>query len=80
MTTLPGLFSGFIPGGRGELSQEEKRGAYRAMVACPTGSIRLDSPDPLVKDTLTDFPFPVDSERLPGTVCSVIKAVPALML
>ena len=46
--------------------QEEKRGAYRAMFACPTSSIRVETADPVAQDALNDFPFPVDSERLPG--------------
>eukprot|EP00903_Cladosiphon_okamuranus_P006661 g6503.t1 len=47
-------------------TEEEKRGAYRAMHACPTHSIRLESPDPIARDALQDFPFPVDNDRLPG--------------
>lgn len=46
--------------------QEERRGAYRAMSACPTFSIRLETTDPVAKMALDDFPFPVDEERLPG--------------
>ncbi|KAG5182284.1 4Fe-4S single cluster domain-containing protein [Tribonema minus] len=44
--------------------EQERREAYRAMVSCPTGSIRLEQPDALVKDARNDFPFPV--EGLPG--------------
>lgn len=47
-------------------SDEEKRGAYRAMFACPTSSIRVETADPIAKDALNDFPFPVDADRLPG--------------
>ncbi|CAM9275954.1 unnamed protein product [Pylaiella littoralis] len=48
-------------------TEEEKRGAYRAMLACPTASIRLEAADPVIaRDALKDFPFPVDSKRLPG--------------
>jgi hypothetical protein len=47
--------------------QAEKRAAYRAMVTCPMGAIRLRKPDPLVKDVIQkDFPIAVDVERLPG--------------
>lgn len=49
------------------VAKEEKRGAYRAMHACPTHSIRLETPDPIARDALKDFPFPVDTDRLPGT-------------
>ncbi|CAM9465612.1 unnamed protein product [Ectocarpus sp. 6 AP-2014] len=47
-------------------TEEERRGAYRAMHACPTSSIRVEASDPIARDALKDFPFPVDSERLPG--------------
>lgn len=46
--------------------QEEKRGAYRAMSACPTFSIRLETTEPEAKKAIDDFPFPVDAEHLPG--------------
>ncbi|CAM9363505.1 unnamed protein product, partial [Ectocarpus sp. 13 AM-2016] len=47
-------------------TEDERRGAYRAMHACPTSSIRVETSDPVARDALKDFPFPVDSERLPG--------------
>ncbi|CAM9258685.1 unnamed protein product [Scytosiphon promiscuus] len=47
-------------------TEEEKRGAYRALLACPTSSIRVEAADPAAKKAVDDFPFPVDSERLPG--------------
>eukprot|EP00904_Undaria_pinnatifida_P012486 jgi/Undpi1/8368/HiC_scaffold_25.g10836.m1 len=47
-------------------SDEKRRGAYRAMFACPTSSIRVETADPVAKEALDDFPFPVDEERLPG--------------
>eukprot|EP00953_Heterococcus_sp_UTEX-ZZ885_P011946 6892-Heterococcus_DN1.PRE.2 len=47
-------------------TQDELRSAYRAMVSCPTGSIRLQRPDPMIKSVLEDFPLAVDKERLPG--------------
>jgi len=46
--------------------QEEKRAAYAAMVSCPTGSIRLEQPDPLVTQVIESaFPLAIDSNRLP---------------
>ena len=59
----PGIFPNL---GIHRSRQEEKRGAYRALHACPTHSIRLESADPVANDALNDFPFPVDSDRLPG--------------
>ncbi|CAM9258564.1 unnamed protein product, partial [Hapterophycus canaliculatus] len=47
-------------------TEEEKRGAYRALLACPTASIRTETADPALREAVNDFPFPVDSERLPG--------------
>lgn len=48
-------------------NEPETRAAYRAMVTCPVGAIRLRRPDPLVKDVVMhDFPTPVDAEALPG--------------
>eukprot|EP00953_Heterococcus_sp_UTEX-ZZ885_P003919 2620-Heterococcus_DN1.PRE.2 len=47
-------------------TQDELRSAYRAMVSCPTGSIRLERPDPMIKEVLADFPLAVDEQRLPG--------------
>eukprot|EP01031_Cornospumella_fuschlensis_P029084 gene29084-35101_t len=35
------------------------------MIACPTGSIRTESPEPLAKKALDIFPAPIDS-RIPG--------------
>mmetsp|Transcript_48003 Transcript_48003/g.115165 ORF Transcript_48003/g.115165 Transcript_48003/m.115165 type:complete len:370 (+) Transcript_48003:58-1167(+) len=40
-------------------SEEERLGALQAMVACPTGSIRTESPDPLSKQATLSFPLPV---------------------
>lgn len=45
--------------------EEEKRRAFEAMVACPTGSIRLEKPDPLMKAVINDFPLRVD-EAVPN--------------
>ena len=38
------------------VSEEEKVQAYSALVTCPTGSIRLHSNDPLIKQVLTHTP------------------------
>ena len=48
--------------------EQEKMSAYLAMIACPTGSIRLKSPDPLVKDALSAFPVEIDGENIPGVL------------
>ena len=45
---------------------EAKLRAYAAMISCPVGSIRLRSPDPLVKDATKLLPAPIDPVRLPG--------------
>ena len=45
---------------------DEKMRAYAAMISCPVGSIRLNSPDPLVKKALNLFPAPLDPVKLPG--------------
>ncbi|CAM9758179.1 unnamed protein product [Ascophyllum nodosum] len=47
-------------------TEEEKRGAYRAMFACPTNSIRLETADPAAKAALNDFPYPVAPELFSG--------------
>ncbi|RYH05250.1 hypothetical protein EON65_45230 [archaeon] len=39
--------------------------ALAAMIACPTGSIRTEQPEPLAKKALDIFPAPIDS-RIPG--------------
>ena len=44
----------------------DKLRAYAAMISCPVGSIRLHSPDPLVKKALQLLPAPIDPVRLPG--------------
>ena len=46
--------------------EDEKIAAYMAMIACPTGSIRLSTPDGLVKDALAAFPVEIDSKNIPG--------------
>ncbi len=52
---------------RAPLDEAETRAAYRAMVTCPIGAIRLRKPDPVVKDVVRhDFPTPLDAEALPG--------------
>lgn len=38
------------------VSEEEKIQAYSALVTCPTGSIRLHTNDPLIKQVLTHTP------------------------
>ena len=48
--------------------EQEKISAYLAMIACPTGSIRLKSPDPLVKDALSAFPVEIDGDNIPGVL------------
>ncbi len=48
--------------------EEEKISAYLAMIACPTGSIRLKEPDSLVKDALGAFPVDIDHEHIPGVM------------
>ena len=40
---------------------EERAAAYAAVVACPTGSIRLESPDPAMKTAVQSFPLPIHS-------------------
>lgn len=47
-------------------SDIEKIKAYAAMISCPVGSIRLKSPDPLVKEAFAALPNEIDPERLPG--------------
>lgn len=52
---------------RKPVDEIETRAAYRAMVTCPLGAIRLRKPDPLVKEVVThDFPTPLDPMALPG--------------
>jgi hypothetical protein len=47
--------------------QAERRAAIRAMVSCPTGSIRMATGDRLVKDVIAhDFPAPIHEAELPG--------------
>lgn len=38
------------------------------MIACPVGSIRLETPDILVKDALEMFPVAIDSDHIPGVL------------
>ena len=45
-----------------------KAAALAAMVACPTGSIRMEAPDPLTRRVTRSFPQPVDSARLPNVL------------
>ncbi len=45
---------------------DEKMRAYAAMISCPVGSIRLNSPDPLVKKAAYLLPAPLDPVKLPG--------------
>ncbi|CAM9465770.1 unnamed protein product [Phaeothamnion confervicola] len=51
---------------RDPFGEDEALAAYRAMIACPTGSIRLERGDPLVKKALADLPHALDPARLPG--------------
>lgn len=52
---------------REPLDKNETRAAYRAMVTCSMGAIRLRKPDPLVKEVVMhDFPTPLDPVALPG--------------
>ena len=46
--------------------ENSKLQAYAAMVSCPTGSIRLRNPDPLVKMASDLLPSEIDPENLPG--------------
>lgn len=50
------------------LEKNEKISAYLAMIACPTGSIRLISPDILVKGALDAFPIAIDADSIPGVL------------
>ncbi|GJQ14964.1 hypothetical protein GpartN1_g6755.t1 [Galdieria partita] len=45
-------------------STEEEEAALRAMVSCPTGSIRVEKPCKHVKKTQDSFPYPVHGELL----------------
>lgn len=49
-------------------SDEEKIQAYTAMIACPVGSIRTFTPDPLTKQAAALFPAEIDPVRLPGVM------------
>eukprot|EP00871_Galdieria_phlegrea_P004986 jgi/Galph1/5489/GphlegSOOS_G4180.1 len=40
-------------------TEEELQNALRALVSCPTGSIREEKPSKIVKEAQTSFPFPV---------------------
>jgi ferredoxin len=45
----------------------EKRSAFRAMVSCPTGSIRTEKGDMLLADVIEhEFPLAIDPQGLPG--------------
>lgn len=44
----------------------EKLQAFAAMVACPVGSIRTHSPDPMAKEAVDVFPAEIDPERIPN--------------
>jgi glyoxylase-like metal-dependent hydrolase (beta-lactamase superfamily II) len=44
----------------------ERTQAMAAAVACPVGSIRTHSPDPLSKQALEAFPAEIDSTHIPG--------------
>eukprot|EP00616_Rhizochromulina_sp_CCMP1243_P018597 CAMPEP_0118962696 /NCGR_PEP_ID=MMETSP1173-20130426/933_1 /TAXON_ID=1034831 /ORGANISM="Rhizochromulina marina cf, Strain CCMP1243" /LENGTH=336 /DNA_ID=CAMNT_0006910985 /DNA_START=100 /DNA_END=1110 /DNA_ORIENTATION=+ len=46
-------------------SDAERKDAYAAMVACPTGSIRLETPDPLMREVIGSFPRLIDPS-MPG--------------
>ena len=43
----------------------QQAAALAAAVACPTGSIRTETPDPGMKAVLSSFPLPIDAARLP---------------
>lgn len=47
------------------LSKESQTQALRALLSCPTGSIRTQTPVPLVQEAIAGFPMPVT-----GTLCS----------
>lgn len=45
-------------------SEQDKLRALQAMVSCPTGSIRTETPEPLAKQAAASFPIPAtDRER-----------------
>ncbi|EME27679.1 hypothetical protein Gasu2_17880 [Galdieria sulphuraria] len=43
-------------------STQEEEAAFKALVSCPTGSIRLERPCKLVKQTQDSFPYPVHAD------------------
>jgi len=49
---------------RQPVSDSERQAALAAMISCPTGSIRLEQPDPLAKQVRQSFPMAVDSSRI----------------
>ena len=48
------------------ISVADKELAYQAMISCPTGSIRMNDPDPLVREVINRFPIAIDPIDLPG--------------
>ncbi|XP_010530630.1 PREDICTED: uncharacterized protein LOC104807169 isoform X2 [Tarenaya hassleriana] len=46
--------------------KEERLNALQALVSCPTGSIRTETPPTDILRAQDTFPVPVDEERLPG--------------
>lgn len=48
--------------------EDELLQAYAAMIACPTGSIRLYKPDQLVKTAMDIFPAEIDPDHIPGVM------------
>ena len=43
------------------MDDDEREAAFAAVVACPTGSIRMESPDPAMKTAVASFPLPIHS-------------------
>lgn len=43
----------------------EKEDAIKAMISCPTGSIRTETPELKVKQVMDSFPLNIDSEEIP---------------
>ena len=44
---------------------DETANALAAAVACPTGSIRTQKPEPSMREVVDSFPLPIDAARLP---------------
>ena len=47
-------------------NEQDRSAAIRAMISCPTGSIRTETPEKQVKGVMNTFPLAIDADELPG--------------